>query len=481
MRSGTLPPGPDDDRADSSLGQVLRMSWPASVTMLNVTILRFVDGLMVAQVSKEAFAAQFIGGMASFIFEGFFTGLLTVVNTYVAQNLGAGRYRKVGQYAWAGIVLAWAAAVAMSGLAVVAPHLFGLFGHAPKLQALETMYFRYMILAIGVSLSSRVIEQFFYGVGRPMIVLTASLASNAFNIGANYVLIFGVGPFKAMGLEGAAIGSVSAYGLHLLILGAVFLGWPALRSFETRRCGLHIRQVADLVRVGWPAGVNLGHDILTWQLMMSGLVASFGTTALAASTAAVRWMGLSFMPAIGLGMATTALVGQAIGAGRLRRARHHAHKSLAVVLTYMGICGLAFLLFRRPMIELFTRHNDVSPDQVADIVNTGSRVLLCAVVFQLFDALRIAYVGALRGAGDTHWVMAVTIAVAWSVCLGGGWLVVRFIPQWGAVGPWIAAAAYVCILGILTAWRFESGAWQRIDLLGKSPQSPPPAEPADRE
>jgi MATE family multidrug resistance protein len=183
-------------------------------------------------------------------------------------------------------------------------------------------------------------------------------------------------------------------------------------------------------------------------------------------------MGLSFMPAVGVGIATTALVGRRIGQGRRDRARRAARSGLLAAMIYMGLCGLAFWLLRVQMIRFFLALPGSGPAAAAragplaeEIVRVGSWILVFAAVFQLFDAASIVYVGALRGAGDTRWPMVATILMSWSITLGVGAAAVVWLPHWGSLGPWVAASLYTCALAVVLAWRFESGAWEKIDLL----------------
>ncbi len=465
---------------------MLKMCWPASLTMLNSQFIKFVDGWMVAGVSTDAFSAQYMGGMTSFIPEAFMIGLLTVVNTYVSQNFGAGRFRNTSRYAWAGISLAVVAAALMAPLAIFAPLIFGLLKHTPEIQALEVMYFRFMILSVCFTTSSRVLEQFFFGIHRPKIVLFSSILANSLNVLANYVLIFGKFGFPAMGLKGAAIGTVIAWVAQFLLLGSLFLSTKMHHKFGTRFIRtLRIRYSLQLLKLGWPAGTQLCSDIFCWTLFAGGLVgAYFGPIHLAASVTAIRYMGLSFMPAVGIGIATTALVGRYIGQGRPDLARHSAHTGLKIGMIYMGLCGVAFFIFRQPMVELFIKvapkvgSDAPNPAEVAEIVRIGAKILIMAAVFQLFDAVGIVYVGALRGAGDTVWPMIVTIFMSWTVILGGGFGAVYFLPQLESLGPWLAGSIYVILLGFAMAWRFESGAWRKIDLLGRGRRvEPGPAVP----
>ena len=122
-----------DTRRFWGIGEVLKLSWPASLSMLNSTVMRFVDGLMVSFIGPTPFAAQLVGGMASFVPESFATGLLSVVNTYVAQNFGAKRLEKCGQYAWAGLYLALAFCLLVVPLIFFARPIFSAF-NAEQLQ-----------------------------------------------------------------------------------------------------------------------------------------------------------------------------------------------------------------------------------------------------------------------------------------------------------------------------------------------------------
>jgi len=495
-----------DDKPLWGLGEVLRISLPASLSMLNSTLMQFVDGLMVSRVGAPSLAAQFVGGIMAFVPTSFALGMLTVVNTYVSQNLGAGRRRRCGQYTWAGMAVAAVYALLLAPvLAGLAGPIMGLIGRAvgvvreatgvaagstdtaARVIDLQAMYFRWMVLGMPLFLIGRALEQFFFGIHRPSIVLLSSLAANLVNAGLNYVLIFGKLGLPALGLEGAAIGTISSSGLLMLILLAVFLRRRMHEQFATRRPrDATFAECRDIARIGWPAGIQFSNDVLSWGVFTSVLVGMFGTAHLAANTAAMRYVSISFMPAVGVGIATTALVGRYIGEGRPHLARRRAHAAVLAAMTYMGLCALAFVVLRYEMMELFVTSAPQTGEAAAippqRIVSVGVRILVCAAVFQLFDALGIVFVGALRGAGDTHWPMLMTIALSWSVTVGGGLAVVYLVPGLESLGPWLAASAYVIVLGLLLAWRFESGAWRRIDLLGHGPGTPgqtPTAAPAD--
>lgn len=453
----------------SLVGQVLTQSWPASLSMLSTTVTRFVDGLMIAHVGAAAMNAQQIGGMTAFVPEALMIGLLAVVNTYVSQNLGAGRLRQCASYAWAAVLMAVAAATLVTPTIFLIRHLFARMPTSGEsFVAMQTLYYRYMVLGIWFTLPSRALDQFFYGVHRPRVVLTAAVVANLVNVACNYVLIFGKLGLPALGLEGAALGSLISWVVQLAILTSVFFSPAMHRRYHTRR-GFHVawRHMGDILRIGWPSGVQFCNQVLVWQLFMTQLVGSFGHAHLAGSIICIRYSALAFMPTVGIGIATTALVGKLIGQGRKAAARRAARGAVAVAVAYAGLCGLAFWLFRDPMIRPFLgERGRALTAQQAEILRVARVLLLMAAVFQLFDAVRIVYNGALRGTGDTRWPMAASISLSWLLTLGGGWAMVHLAGGLGAVGPWVAASLYGCVLGVLLGWRFASGAWERIDLLG---------------
>jgi len=449
--------------------EVLRMAWPASVAMLGTTIIKFVDGVMVSKVGPAPFSAQFLGGMSAFVPEALILGLLTVLNTYVSQNVGAGRMKRAGQYAWAGMAVAFGSAAIISTLWFVSDAMFAAIGHEEHM--LESMYFKYMIVAVLVTLPTRVMEQFFFGIHRPRIVLAASVAANLLNIGINYVLIFGKFGAPAMGLQGAAIGSVTAWAVQFAILFPIFLSHRMHAKYGTRLVkSTRWSDCKDILRVGWPAGAQLCNDMLSWSLCVAILAGSFGLAHRTATTIAMRYIGLAFMPAVGIGIATTALVGRYIGLRQPDIARKRAHQGVITAMAWMGMCGVLFWAFRYPMVWLFAiTDSTIQADQIDEIVRIGAQIMICAAVFQLSDAVGIVYIGALRGSGDTKWPMFVTIALSWSIIVGGGFVAVMLAPQLESLGPWIAASAYVIVMGAAMAWRFESGAWRKIDLLHRGP------------
>jgi len=456
--------------------EVIRAGWPASLTMLNSTIIAFTDGLMVSRVNAVSLNAQFAAGISSFVFEAFFVGVLGIVNTFVSQNYGSRRYDMTSQYVHAGMAISVMASLLFAPLAFFPEPFFRLmssdYADAGQFVSLATMYFRYMMLTLVLRLLTTVLCQFFYGVQRQRVVLLASMLAMVVNVVGNYIFIFGHLGFRPMGLEGAAWGSVLAFASQFVLLGAIFLSGNYNRLYQTRRhWRISWKCVRDIMSVGWPAGVQFFSDIFCWMIFTGFLVGKkFGPEHLTGTVIAMRYMNVSFMPAIGIGIATTSLVGKYIGAKRPELVRRRARQGCMLAVVYMGVCGLLFWIFGRQMAEFYVQQDVLAGGATAGnaeaVINISRRLLMCAAAFQIFDGIGIVYSGALQGAGDTWWKMLCAIILTWVILIGGGYLVSEFLPQLASTGPWLAAAVFVMCLCRVDVRRFESGAWKKFNLLG---------------
>ncbi|MFO0827138.1 MAG: MATE family efflux transporter [Phycisphaerales bacterium] len=467
------------NNAISPIREVFAMAWPTVLTMLSYTAMQFMDSLMVAQVGPLEVAAQGNGGMWSFTLVAFLFGVVTMVNSFVAQALGANRPHEVARYAWAGLwfsLLAWLAL--MVPYAFVLPSIFARMGHEPELLRLEAAYAQVLLLGGIVTLGAKSISQFFFGIQAPRVVAVAAIVGNVVNVLLNYVLIYGERGLPSLGLPGmpgaptlgvtgAAIATIVGTGTEMMLPLSVFLSRRMHERFGTRDAWrFDARALRDLIKVGAPNSLAFGNEILCWGVFMSWLVGMFGTLHLTAGWITLRYMHVSFMPAVGFATAATALVGKYVGAGMPDVAAQRARMCVGLALVYMTACGVTFGVFRHELIELFARGAQTTPEQVEALVRIGGWMMICAAVFQTFDAIGVVFSGALRGAGDTLFPGLVTVVFSWVFIVGLGWLLAtRLAPRWESFGPWVASSVYIILLGIVVGARFYSGAWKRKRLV----------------
>lgn len=507
---------------DRPLLELFRIAAPSVATMSSYTVMQFVDKLMVSRIGPEPVyvAAQSNAGILCWTLMTFCVGVAGVVSSFVSQNLGAGKPERGSAYAWTSmwVALGYWAAIMLPAVLLV-PQIYGrLHGDTPELVTLEVQYAQ-VVLAGGLfTLMSKGLHNYFFGLHKPGVVMVSVIAANAFNIFASMVLVFGAAGFPLgenpggvlgllwpvfggvtdaaawvagligvdpMGIRGAAIGTVMANSLEIGIPLAYFLMPGMARKFGTRQAWRpNAKCFKDLFRVGWPAGLMFINELFCWTLLMIWLIPSGGEArarALDLGQAAIedagivanttgwitlQWMHLAFMPTVGISIATQAMVGKAIGAGRPDLAAARTWLCMRIAMMFMGVCALCFVLFRTELMSVFINQG-TDAETRAELLRLGGWMLIGAAVFQVFDAVAIIVSAALRGAGDTVWPGVLTIILSWTLIIGVGYGLVIAMPQLGAMGPWIGASAYISVLGLALLARFLGGRWRELSLVQK--------------
>ncbi len=436
---------------------LLALAGPIAGAMMSRTAMGLVDFVMVSQLGTEAQAAILPAGIALFALISLGLGMMSAVNTLVSQCHGRGEMRAGAAYTWQGL---WASAILgllAAALWPLVPALIATTDHAPAVAAMETQYLQIGLISIFPVVAAAGVAHFFNGIHRPMVGLWATLIANAFNLLANYVLIFGHGGFPAMGIAGAAWATTASAGINLLVLWLWFLRPTADRIYATRSAWRwHPARMRRLLKIGLPAGVHFAGDITAFTVFTLYIVGQFGTAELAANNIMLKYFEVAIIPCAGMSIAVSAAVGKAIGEDDPRRARRFAHWGQVICLGYLLLAGTFFLLLGPTATRMLT--------QDAAVVARADQLLILMVVFVGFDGTQILYSGALRGAGDTLWPAVVAPVAAVVLMLGGGWYVSTSYPGWGVVGAWLAVTAYVMVLAAAFYLRFIRGRWEQIDL-----------------
>ncbi len=447
------------------LTALLRLAFPTIAGTISYTLMQFMDGWMLSIVDRENhahgvnLAAAFNGGISVWVLVSACVGVAGVINTLSAQSLGRQQVDAPARFAWQGLWLAIGSALIFVPLIPLVPWAFKLLGHHGSLLHLETLFAQIMLAIAPVNFANSILGNFFLGVHRPIHQFTAGFVGNVVNLILDWILIFGHLGAPRLELLGAAWATSIASGVSLGILLSIFFAQSYRIRFHTARAWpLDCTKLWQVLRIGLPAALQSSSDILCWTIFSLAWVDHFGSAAAEAQSAVMRYLSLSFMPAVGMSMAACALVGRRIGQHDIPGAKSAARWAVVISMIYMGVCGLIFLFFRGALASFM-----LGPPAQRII---AERLLIFSAIFQIFDGMNIVYLGALRGAGDTLVPTLYTTALAWGLCVVGGGLVMYAEPSWGASGPWTMATLYVCISGIWSFLRWNSLAWQKLNVLG---------------
>jgi len=448
--------GTESQRSRGPLAELLFLALPTVAQMASYTVMQFIDTWMLSQLGAAEPTAAANAGMIAFSLISFGFGVLMIVNTLVSQNFGERDYRSCGRYLWQGIWFALAYSVLLLPLIPVAPGLFTVLGHGRSMVGMETQYLQIVLSLTVFKMLGTALGQFLLATNRPNSVLASSVVGVAANILFAWVMIFGHFGLPRLGVVGAAWAQNVGVFVETLVLVAFVMLPRAGRVFNVFDWRLRAEQMTTLVRIGAGSGLQIAADVFAWSLFSAGVMAQLGDDAMAAGVFMFRYMVVSFMPAFGLSQAVTALVGRYIGMKEPHEAEKRADLGFVVTAMYMVSCGVVYFIFRRQLIGVF--------NPTPDVLAMGMTLMIFAGIYQFFDAMYIIYNGALRGAGDTAVPALVTAGFCWGITVGLGFLVARYLPQFGVAGPWTCATIYGIILGIFMLARFRRGGWKQIHI-----------------
>jgi multidrug resistance protein, MATE family len=443
--------------------ELCRIAYPLIISMGSFTLMQFVDRMFLAWYSSEALQASLPAGIVSFTLICGFMALAGYGTTLVAQYHGAGDpracARSTAQAVWAAL-LSWPI---MLALIPVGLFVLRTSGHPPGVIELETQYFSIVMWgSVAVPLGSA-IGGFFTGQGRTLITMIATIAGNVVNLVLDYVMIFGVAGFPEMGIRGAAWASVIAGFVTPLILFVLYFSRTFNTSHSTRATfvwdGVLFRK---LLRYGVPSGVHFALDIAAFAIFVL-FTGRMGPVALATSNIALSVNMLAFLPLIGISIAAGTLVGQYQGRRESRIAEKSAWNAVKLGTLYMVSVSITYVLFPEFYTALFTRGN--TDGLVMEDLLPIARVLMIIMgIWGVADCANIILAGALKGAGDTKFVMVYSVAMAWGM-LVPGLVVVVFVLDAGVILAWAWAAFYIFLLAAGMLWRFLTGKWKTIEMV----------------
>jgi MATE family multidrug resistance protein len=435
-----------------SVREVAQIAFPIVLSQTSQTLMHLVDSIIVGQLGPAQLGALGFAGIWVFTVFSLFNGCATGVQTFVSQCHGAGDDSACGRWAWQGLyAVVPITALALLSFAALADPLFAWFGTSAELRQNALAYLHTRPLGSTGFAIWIVLAAFFRGLGDTRTPLVATVVANAVNAALAFGLVLGRFGLPALGIAGAGTATSIAEWVGVAVLASAFAR-PRLRRFGTRPTAPRLGEIRRFLRTGAPIGGQWLLDMSAFAIFTT-LVARMGTASMAATQAMISLLSMSFMQAIGIGLAATTLVGRYKGAGALDDALRSLLSALKLALGLAAGIAAMFLLVPETLIGLYT--------DAPDVRALARPLLALGAAFQLFDALQIVLSCGLRGAGDTRWPFVAQTLLAWALRLPLLWLF-AFHWQAGVVGAWYAEFTFILALAFALAWRFRSGAWREV-------------------
>lgn len=423
--------------------RVLGLAIPIIGENLLQTMVGAVDTFMVARLGSVAVAG--VGTSIELVF--FLISVLMAVEigatVLVSQAIGAGDAARANRLARQAVVWGVLLAIPVSLLGTLAaPAIIDLFGTEPDVAAAATTYLEITAATSVVLLLSFVGGAVLRGAGDSRTPLVAAILANVINVVVAYGLIFGHFGLPALGIAGSAWGAAAGRAAGAALLMALLLRGHRAISIRGRSGWLpHLETARQLMRLGVPAAVEQ-------MLMAAGfttliaVVTLIGTAALASQQIGFTALSIAFLPGFGFAIASTALVGQSIGARDPAAAREAVRIALRWAIGWMIAGGLIYFVFARQTMMIFT-------DETA-VIEQGAMAMRALSIGLPFWAIWAVCGGALRGSGDTRTPMVTSTLIIWVAVvlayvavrwfdggMGTVWLMFFFTVPLGALANWL--------------------------------------------
>lgn len=441
--------------------EVLTMAIPLVVSTASWTVMNFIDRMFLLWHSADEMAAAMPAGMVHFALVCFPLGMAAYVNTFVAQYHGAGHPARIGPVVWQGARIGLYCFPLFLAIIPLAPWIFRLAGHETRLAELESLYFQTVAFGAGAEVIAAALSGFFTGLGRNRVVMMVDSSAALMNAVLDYAWIFGHFGLPAMGIEGAAWATVVSLWFRVAAYVVIMMR-PQYRLpyklWSGRRYNAAVFR--RLLRFGGPNGLQMLVEIAGFTVFIL-LVGTLGPAAMAATTLAFNINLLAFVPMLGLGVALTAIVGRQLGRNQPDLAARATWTSFWMAELYMGTMAAVYVLL--PDVLLWGHSLGTSPAEFEQLRHTTVILLRFVAAYCLLDAMNVVFISALKGAGDTRFIMLAMLLIS-PQPLTIVWAGIHYA-GWGLMPCWVAMTIWTCALGLVYCGRFLQGRWRHMRVI----------------
>ena len=454
---------PKKFKKNGDVKDVLVVALPMLLSMSFDTLMTFIDRLFLSKLGPAEMNASLGAGAVQLALTMFFTGAISYTTAMVAQRLGAKQHSVCAKVFMQALYVSLVC-VPILYLTIPLGHLvFGL-EHLPADQLeYQKTYFNILMFGGVITLVRNVAPCFFSGIGETKIVMQAAFVGMIVNIVCNFVLIFGMGPIPALGVAGAAYGTLIGNAVSTIILFVKFFGKSCNERFNTRSSfAFSWSLTRELLQKGLPSGVEMFLNMSAFQTLIL-MFHALGPEAATASSVMFNWDMVAYVPLMGLEVASTSLVGRYVGAKDGAAASRSTYSGLKLGWGYSLLMGVFFIFLPGVLTDIFRPDvAEASAEAIAifDAARPMSMFMLrFATIYIFVEVLLVIYAGALRGAGDTLWVMFAGAIMNW--CVAGALYVSAYVFHLPAHYAWIAVVAVYSTAPMIFWRRWKGGKWRR--------------------
>jgi len=430
--------------------RLLKISVPIMLSNLLQQMYNLADAFFLGKLGREALSAPSIAMPVIFFLVVFGFGFAMAGTTLIAQSKGKGDQEKIDFYLGqtTSILILTSLLISMTGILLAVP-LLNLLQVPSEVFEYTRQYMTIIFSGLPFMFMVFVLHTCMQGIGDSVTPLLVQFVTVLLNVALDPLLIFGIGPFPAMEVRGAAWATVFSRFVASFVAAAILIrGRKGLR-LQIQYLKPERKALRLFIKIGLPAA--LGQAVTTLGFtVLQGVVNTLGTAVVAAFGVGNRIIGLFNMPAIGFSRGTAVLVGQKLGAKDKPRAKLVVRQAIITITLFItGGMTLTFF-FGNHLVRFFVDDPEV--------IELGIELFRIVSVSVIFFVVFTVVMGVFQGGGDTKPIMYLNAARLWVLRVPLAFLFVRVF-FWGPKGIWIAMFISNFIISIAGFILLKSGRW----------------------
>jgi multidrug resistance protein, MATE family len=452
---------------EGSIRELWSISLPLMISTLASLFMIFVDRIFLARYSLDALNASVNAGTWAWAFFGGMGMLTAMSEVFVSQYNGAKKYNQIGSAVWQMIWVAIFSFLFFVPMGMWAGPL--LYSGTPH-EAIQTDYFRILMVFGPCYALMTALSGFFIGRGRTKILILLAVVANIINIFLDWILIFGVkGIIPEMGVRGAAIATCFGYVFEAAFLLYLFLKKENREQFGTGNWRFDSKIFARSIRVGLPQAVFYMLEIIGFAVFYQ-MMTSISQLHITVSSICQSILILLSFFLDGLSRGVAAVAGNFIGAKRFEMLKSVMKAGISLQIFFSIFISFFFLIDPKSSISFlfpgqFEAHAEMWTKELGlplyDMLKT---CLLCSFLYLSLEGVRWVFAGLLTAAGDTLFLLIAGALSVWLFLL----LPVYFIVVKNAFSvefAWILTVIYSAVCCSIYWLRFKKGKWKEINLV----------------
>jgi MATE family multidrug resistance protein len=448
-------------RSEGGYKEFLSVAFPLSISTGFIAVQLFISRVFLSIYSKEDFVAATISSTFYWIIECFFFGTVSYVNVFISQYYGKKKYSYIGKVIWHGVYISVLSSLIIFLISCFTKMFFMNIGHSNIIAQKEIIFFKILCYGAFSSIVNASLSGFFSGMFKTKIVLFVNIFGIIINIILDYYFIFGNFFFNGLGIIGAALATNISSIVVSIVYFLLIMSKKNDYIYKTRNMKFDFQFMKKILYYGLPNGMEIFFDIIGIGFFII-VIGTFNKNELIASNIVSNICYIFLMPIVGFGMAISVIVGKYIGENKITIVHESVKSAIHISCTYIIFTIFILFFFKNQLIYNFL--TGIEMNSIKHIKFIINNLFIILYIYIVFDAGNVIFSSAIKGAGDTVFIMKTMLFISILFEIVPIYIFVILL-KYGLYTAWLFLLLSIIFLFFIFYFRYKSCKWKNIRLL----------------